>query len=344
MSTQKNHGEWTEPYVLAKLLSSGLIQNKDGTTSKIHSIYRNINKQSTIYTYNKNSDIIINNNPTNTINKDTIAALADGLLSDINKIKKSKNGAFNSNSGIILASTLQIPSIKATSKEKADIEISVIDIHTNKEVKKDYSVKLKSAGRASILNATNQTRFTYKINLPEGITAENKSSIRETIDWIYKNHGNLILQNINSNQYKINLTYIDSRLPEVIAEALRVSYGIKGREIKAIISHMAENNGYDKTWLTIKFKDLLSAHATSMNPGDPWNGKIGVTGGILSVDKTGHIINEPIYDLNEFKESLLENCCFDTPSSKSKTKSKAGTIYTKNNIQYIDLLACIRLK
>jgi hypothetical protein len=63
-----------------------------------------------------------------------------------------------------------------------------------------------------------------------------------------------------------------------------------------------------------------------MNPGRPWEGQTEANGGWIIVKEDGSVACFHLDNDDEFRDFLLENTKFDTPSM---TRHKAGFIYKR---------------
>lgn len=368
-----NKGEWAELYTLAKLLGKGCVENVSGDRRNLLKII-GVSRDSKTgpINYRISADDITLNDQKLSITPREILQLCVGLIADITK-ERAASGAFESESGEKLANALGIKSIKAESKSKSDIQLTIFDAFSQEERRNGYSIKLTGGNDASIVNASDHTRFTYVVRgINNQVFLRNPALLKKgapakIIPLIHAEGGWLELASSSSNSYMENLCFVDTAMPTILADILYQSFDCgRGRGIAKMagkmISHAKPHNSPEpfflhnasgpmrqittlerkQQWLSHKLKDFLIAHATSMNPGTPWGGDIGITGGILLVDtSTGEIINNPINDLNALKQHLFENCSFDSPSTG---RFDYGYVYhDKSSDTYrIDLVLAVR--
>lgn len=366
-----NRGEWAELYTLAKILGEGHLicqLSEKKTVLEVTGVTRTTKSETLRYTI-ESAKISLNGEMLRVTQRDLLLHCST-LQNDLTA-ERDKTGAFASAAGEKLANELRISSIKAESKTKSDIQITVSDSSTKEQITNGYSIKLVGGNDASIVNASDHTRFTYEVaGIAPVLALSPEFQIRgepaKVIARIHDSGGWLKFRRWASDAYVENLSFVDTTMPLILAEALYQSYFCgRGRGIKKmaeVLSKQASPPNGDhlfalhtksgalsrfstgkrkQQWLEHKLKDFLVAHATSMNPSVPWDGEIAVTGGILFVDTaTGTIVNNPVYDLNRFKQILFNGCAFDSPST---TKFNYGFVYHgPDGTPLFDLVLAVR--
>lgn len=353
-----NKGEWSELYVLLKILSertlfagSSSMQKSDTTFYPIVEVIRTESHGEFKFSYIENN----------------ISVHCNGV-----HIKSFPMSEFVTNSSLLLekilssrGTTFQVPeienfmnsycsnTIKAKSTSKSDIVVRIHDLRTNQQPILGFSIKSQLGGNSTLLNASQATNFQFKIeggNLSDNdMVRINKisshSKIRKRIEEIEKLGNSLIFQKINKSVFKNNLILIDSLLPEIIANSLLYYNKGEAKFLKEIVALLKTKNPlkYDLSsnhnFYSYKIKRLVMDVALGMTPTKIWGGRYDATGGYLVVKGDGEIVCYHVYSKNEFEEYLLSNTRFETSSS---TRNKFGSIYKTDSGYFFNLNLQIR--
>ena len=95
----------------------------------------------------------------------------------------------------------------------------------------------------------------------------------------------------------------------------------------------------NRVYLRHKVKELLTNIALGMVPNTLWTGDYEATGGYIIVKDDGDVVCYHIYNQNAFRNYMLANTKFDTPS---KSRHGFGSIYEENGKQFLKLNVQIR--
>ena len=76
-----------------------------------------------------------------------------------------------------------------------------------------------------------------------------------------------------------------------------------------------------------------------MVPGTKWTGDFEATGGYIIVKDDGDVVCYHIYNRNAFRNYMIDNTRFDTPST---SRHGFGSIYEENSEQWLKLGVQIR--
>ena len=95
----------------------------------------------------------------------------------------------------------------------------------------------------------------------------------------------------------------------------------------------------NRVYLRHKVKELLTNIALGMVPNTLWTGDYEATGGYIIVKDDGDVVCYHIYNQNAFRNYMLANTRFDTPS---KSRHGFGSIYEEFGEQKIKLNVQIR--
>ena len=217
-----------------------------------------------------------------------------------------------------------------------------------------FSIKSQLGSASTLLNAGLPTNILYKI---EGVNLsdEDIASINSIKDHlprmkeIVDRGGRFVYSDVEHQTFKNNLLFLDSCMPEFIAECLVVdSMPNATSMIKEAVEMVAAKNPFGFTGNDIvafyehKMKVLLLDAALGMTPSKEWKGRYDANGGYLVVRKDGEIVCYHFYNRNDVEDYLYHNTRFERGS---RTRHNFGTLFRGNNGEtYIRLNLQIRFK
>lgn len=359
MPLTANKGEWSELYVLFKLLGDKILYSGDVNHNRIDNLFYPISQilrseKQKIKIYNiKEENIEISEQEGDiciSIPRSLFITQANNLLSSI----KTGNGAFPIPQIEAFMNEIDCQSIKAKSSDKSDIKIRIHDLRTGMNPLLGFSIKSQQGSSSTLLNPSGATNFIYTIknsslgssDIDRINNIEGKSKIRRKVNEITSSGGSIDFLKPESSTMFNNLIMIDSGLPQICSSMLLYYYKEGICNIKDLIQKLNIDNPlkYDLTSghpiYEYKIKRLLVDIALGMTPAKVWMGKYDATGGYLVVKEDGEILCYHIYDKNQFENYLVENTKLDTPSS---TRYGFGEII-KGNPPMIKLNMQIRFK
>ncbi|MFA6532576.1 MAG: HpaII family restriction endonuclease [Patescibacteria group bacterium] len=349
-----NKGEWSELYVLAKLLTEGKLYISDENLSKNERIFYEINEITTAQESFKpliykiiNSDEILILNPQNdkeikiqrSVIKNKVAAFLNEIMSG------TKNQKLVGNE---IKTILERKNISATSKHKSDLIIRSYDPRVRSITQSGYSIKSKLGSASTLFNSSQATNLVYQVlglNDSSIQPINQEKSCRSRIQKIYELGGRLNFLETQNEIFKNNLMMVDGYFNKILAAALLVFYLTKNRRISDVIAGIKNIEIQDlqpknmTNFLKNNFKKFLFYSALGMVAKSPWDGLISSVGGVIVVKKDGEIVGYTPYDLNAFQEYLFINTKFDSPDSD---RNKFGKIYKEGNEYKIKLNFQIR--
>lgn len=335
MSISANKGEWSELYVLLKLLGEKKVYAGDGQLNKqdiYYPILKIIRDELTTHMeYSIDKDIVVlteNHEEFVRINVPVFLEQSKILLADIQNGSKG-TGAFALPSQDEFLKKIHCKKIKAKSGDKADINIVIHDFHTGLNPLLGFSIKSEVGNKASLLNPSGATIFTYEIdkNVFDSQSISNinaiatKAKIIDRVKAIVSKGGMPHKFAMNSKVFQNNLLMVDSQLPQIIAWLLIDSYNNHDMSLSNAVKRINIVNplNYDLSdghdFYRYKIKSLLVTIALGMKPATIWDGKYEATGGYLVVKEDGDIVCFHIYDRNLLEEYLFNNTRFETPKS-----------------------------
>ncbi len=356
---QGNKGEWSEVYTLLKLLGDKKLFSGDKDLNKIEELYYPIIKilrdESGInLEYELDDDIVIisNNSEVTRLSIDEFKKNATILLSKI----KSSDETFRVVEIERFLDLISCKSLKAKSSKKTDIRIVIHDVRLDRRQELGFSIKSHLGGDSTLLNATKPTNFIYKIEnfnqtdlVVESIN--NISSpgrkIKERLFSIDQLGGILVYNNLENQIFKNNLILIDTGLPIILAEIVKIYFTTKLNSIKEIVERinisnpLQLDNTYNHKFYEYKIKRFLVDIALGMMASKVWDGIYDATGGYLVVKEDGEVLCYHLYDRNKFEDYLFNNTRLETGSS---TRHEFAKIFQKDGESYFKLNLQIRFK
>lgn len=352
MKISGNKGEWSELYVLIKLLAEGKIysakenlQRNENSWLPILKIFREENGLKNIVYKRSEQDFIevyLNDIFINKIKTSELEIAAKNIFSEINK----GTGSFSIDCAENIMKNLQCEKIKADSREKKDITIEIKDPFTNFKRICGFSIKSKFKNSPTLFNASGATNFIFEvenINDEEILkinSIQTKSKVKDRINRIEK----LKFISLASEIFENNLFFVDMRMSEILAEVIEIYYRENISDCTEIIDKVEEKNPLNfkiKNLYRHKFKKFLCAVALGLQPTKIWNGLDEANGGYIIVKDDGEILAYHLYDRNSFENYLLQNTKLETASTG---RHKFGKIYKENEKIFIKLNLQIRFK
>lgn len=351
-----NIGEWSELYTMFKLLADGKLYAADENTNKIPDIYYDILKvirgeADEKLEYCRNSEIKVIHAATGanmcTVPIESFIKQTDIILNTIIS-KKENKGTFEIPEAAKFAETIKCKTLKAKSRDKADIVLMVHDIMCGRDDTFGFSIKSQLGSPSTLFNASKTTNFTYKI-VGHKLTGneisrfEEYKKFKDKFNYLSSLGANIEFENTDNKTLEFNLKMVTSEMPEIFAEMIKSYYQGKSYMLSELIDLIAETNLINtldnKVYLRHKVKELLTNIALGMVPGTLWTGDFEATGGYIIVKDDGDVVCYHIYNQNAFRNYMLANTRFDTPS---KSKHGFGSIYEEFGEQKIKLNVQIR--
>lgn len=355
MSLSGNKGEWSEIYTLFRLLGEGKVHAGDANMNKLNLYYPILNiirEESKKYEYKPNVDqniVVIDENGIEytRISMDKFIQESASLLDSIKSAKKS---AFEIPASEAFMSTIGCTKLKAPSKDKADIHIVIHDLRTGMRPNLGFSIKSQLCSASTLLNAGIPTNILYKVTGKDLSDAQidEINSIDghiSRISGLYNAGCKLQYVDIEHKTFKNNLLFLDSNMPQFIADCLLFdSMPDSVSDIKEIVDKVASQNPFGFTGSNIvsfyehKMKVLLLDAALGMTPAKEWDGRYDANGGYIIVRKDGEIVCYHFYNRNDVEDYLYYNTRFER-ASRSRYgygclfRGSNGNLYMRLNLQ-----------
>ena len=134
--------------------------------------------------------------------------------------------------------------------------------------------------------------------------------------------------NQNNKTFEENLEVVDSALPRILADLIKVHYfeqilspkvGKLGHRLSHAVELLSKTEPYiskpRKNFCEIKIKRFLRDCALGLMPSKEWNGVEDATGGYIVVLPDGQLVALYVYNNNVFEKYLYESTIFERAST-----------------------------
>lgn len=248
--------------------------------------------------------------------------------------------------------SIKIYAIKAPSRAisknfggKSDITM-LIQQRDGLTLNAGFSVKSSLSSPATLGNSSNACNFYFELPgcndeiMLEVNAIEGSSKIVSRARKIAEHGIDPIYIGVGSITYKKNLMLIGADTAQALARALWLAYSkSEGRKVskKKLTDALVllcdddplslfdpNDDSYHVTLYRKRLVDYLMAIACGMNPDEPWDARLVIKGGYVFVTKRGDVLAYYAADEDLFKDFLLENIKFDSPSSSRRADDKNG--------------------
>lgn len=352
-----NQGEWSELYVLVYLLGVGRLYAADAALQPIADEFFPIRrimrseekkKQIDLILHEDAVEVVCNGQRVRSIARDLLLTISDALLREICE----GAGAFPIPMALPLMKTIGIRHVKASSAEKADIEILLHDMHTGRAHTSGFSIKSYIGAAPTLLNASKATNFVFAVQGLDAATVsrinaiEGRTKLWDRIRAIFDCGGSLSYVRPASDVFQSNLAFVDMVFDRLLADMLLESYHSGELNCRKLLQTVAEANPFHvadpQKLYEYKFKKFLCAVALGMQPAKAWSGMEEASGGYIIVREDGAVVAYHIYNRDFFEEYLLRSTKLERASS---TRNDFCTIYEgTDGGRYLNLNLQIRFK
>lgn len=356
MAKTANKGEWSEIYVLFKLLGEKKVFAGDGDLNKIENLFYPIIKilrdeQESHFEYSLEDNIVVVTEDGAELMRKTVGEFLDIANSLLGIIRRSK-GAFIAPEVEQFMTEIHCSKVKAKSQDKTDITIVIHDLRTGMTPTLGFSIKSQLGNDSTLFNAGKTTNFTYAVtghvfsdNEIDSINAiETRQKFIDRVVSIQNMGGKFEFKEMDDMICRNNFILIDSCLPLIMAEILLQGNQGGSKDLKTLTEIISARNplGYDMTYhqnyYEHKVKNFLVASALGMVPHTPWNGKYDANGGYLVVKDNGDVLCYHFYDRNLFEDYLYCNTRLESASASRYGFARLyhgedGDLYFKLNLQ-----------
>jgi hypothetical protein len=333
-----NKGEWSEVYCLVRTIADGQLNLIDGNLVARSDFIKVVGGKISFCDTKENYEYSVS---------DTMVEIftsSEGLIERIDKtafkilcsnildqILKTQDKTFTIDAVQKVFSKIGILKLKSDSLTKEDVIFKVSDKELPRQEYLGFSVKSFLAGNPTLINASGATNFIYKTNINKANFAEYKElKAKDLLRKLAEDNQSVTFSKMDSAVYQKNLMLIDTNMPQIIAEILKLYYSGKLRMLTDIVNSLKSSNPLNISDVSIyehKIKDILFNSALGMFPNKDWDGLKSVDGGCIIISSSGELgtfyIIRKLY-LEFFREYLFKNCYLDTAST---TRHKFGRLF-----------------
>ena len=357
-----NQWEWSEVYVLLKILADVKVYAADSELNKLEDVYLPIIKtireetkdEIKEYTAVKMISIYINGAKVKELLATEFESESVNLLNE-NNSKDSKE-SFSVESTQNFRDKILCYKLFTHAIDKNDIMVKITDADTVYSPRIDSLIKSELGSYSTVLNAGKTTNFIYKIvqNHPDLIReaneiykvsgGKNHIDVRGRISKIIEENGTLEYLKMNNQIFEDNLVLIDSNMDRIIAETLLYFYKDGISNCNEMVEKLEQENPMNYGNVNAyryKFKKFLTAVALGMKPATVWDSLDEATGGYIVVIKEGNVLTYHLYNRNYFEEYLLSNTKYETASTSIHD---FGEVYSENGEDFIKLNLQVRFR
>lgn len=349
--TTGNTGEWSELYALAFILANGGVYGADSNQIRKDDLFyrvlkiiftEKIGEEKMIYEINNDIvDIFSGSKKIASVKASKVQTVLDKMFDSLSMLNEGR--AYSIDAGLEMMDILKKEVIKASSFEKKDLDLVILDIKTQKPTPETgFSIKSQLGSPSTLVNASSATNFTFeildeKMQIPKSIPKLHDKNVKDNIRLLRELGFNIKFCGIDSETFQNNLSLIDSNLPKYISKILLSYYSREASNLRDLVEVNYPNKDKDSKQPTHKIKEFLSIMALGMMPNTDWNGILTSLGGFLLVKKDGDVLCYYLYNLEDFQDYLLNNTKLDTPSTTrygiGRIIENEGRYFIKLNLQ-----------
>jgi len=349
--TTGNTGEWSELYALAFLLANGGVYGADKDQNRKKDLFykvlkiifaEKIGKEKMTYEIkNEAINMFVGTNKIASIKIEKIKSILKRMFESLSV--KNEGRAFTLEAGLEMMQILQKEVIKASSYDKKDLDLVVLDMKTNQPSPEvGFSIKSQLGSPSTLVNASMATNFTFEVldenmMVPKKLPKLHDKNVKDNINLLLSSGFNILFNKVDSDIFQNNLSLIDSKLPEYIAKILLSYYSRGANNLSDLVALNYPDIDKQNKQPIHKLKEFLSIMALGMMPNTNWNGILTSLGGFLLVKKDGDVLCYYLYNLEDFQEYLLNNTKLDTPSTTrygiGRIIENDGRFFIKLNLQ-----------
>lgn len=354
MSISANRGEHSEMLAFLRILHGGTVQVADKVGEPRHawlkiSAVERPSDPGRRYLIRDHDVIVMDVSAKEiaTVTKADIKTIADGLYE---QIKSAQGASFFCAASDEAFRVLKLVGAKAASTFKSDLFLEVISpVFQGEVLLLGFSVKSELGGLPTLLNA-GATQFQYRVadcSAESVLEVQEAMPRREGKDYpgpmrllpeLARSQASVVFESVVDSVFEQNLKMIDTAFPQILARTLRHAYLAGDLALKnavkdpVLLDELAEALSLPRPMVERlvrhKVKELLRQSALGMNPGRQWDGQVEAHGGWIIVKDNGNIVCFHLINDDDFRDYLLNNTKFDTPSM---SRHGAGYAYRQAN-------------
>ena len=353
-----NKGEWSEPYLLLKLIADQKLFLGGENFKKVENLFYCIikilhfeNNKSTTFSFD--GDLVLVQNDSTQLRL-PVKKFIDISKLTLDRIKsvKSKKGSFEIPELMSFLNSLNIQEVKSKSSQKKDITIQIEDPNTFITPTLGFSIKSQLGQPSTLVNASGATNFTYilskKLTQSQIKEIESQRNFADKFKIFDKYNVQFTFDKVDHKIFNINLQTIDYNFPKLLSEILIMYYKndiTSENTIEKYTEKITAKNEF-KYDLNLNpeiykmiVKRFLVEYALGMRAAQIWKRDYQADGGYLIVREDGEVICYHFYFVKNFENYLFQNTKLETPD---KNRFHMTEIYEENGVQKLKLNLQIR--
>jgi len=326
-----NRGEWSEVYVLFRLLGDGEIAlvNSDlvdipNSFFRVERVIRHESRGDVVF-HSKDLKVVIESHGVaDVMPRDTFDAAANALLRTL----LESDGKIVHHASEELLTRIRLQSLKSSASRKGDIGFVVRDPYLGALLQLEMSIKSQLGSPATLFNAgVDATNFRYVArnfcgridDLPSH--REEKRSPSEFVRTLLQESSQIEYSGMRHEQFERNLRMVDMAMPEILGLMLLEYYGTPISSIDLLTDALIQEDPIQvgpelaPLFYPHKVKCFLADCALGLRTSQPWNGSYAATGGYIIVRSDGSLACIHAFDRNLFQDYLYKSTRLDAPSS-----------------------------
>ena len=349
-----NVGEWSELYVLSKILidggAYGSFNGQQRFEDDFHQVFEvifpnQVNGKSFVYRITNGAvDKYSDNQFVCRIDVDKLKDLNSRFFDDI--LSPSKKSTFESQLGTEILELLGKDSPSATSASRInDLELVLMDKWAGAPTPPvGFSIKSQLGSPSTLLNASGATNFEFEIlnrlnaNLDQIVIDSNKS-VQKLVKNLCAAGCELLFTRMHSASFEHKLTLLDSKMVENVSDLVKSFYSSDFNLVADVANVAFPSSDSNSQQRIFKVKQFLGAIAMGLRPSGDWDGDTTKFKGIIIAKKNGEVVLYYVYNLSQFQEFLFSSVKFEVASTN---RHKFGSILERNGRHYIDLNLQVR--
>jgi type II restriction enzyme len=349
MLKTQNKGEWSETYCIAKILSERKLSlcNTDledtGEFIGILGGYLGSKKAHTKFFINDNEIKFYLGEKEQSKDLSYFAGLNKDIL---DSIKQDQKNTFSITKADDFLDSINVKKIKSSSLTKSDLFLLVDDASIIDNDYSGFSIKSFLASNPTLVNASGATNFRYIIKNYSDISEYSNLKSKTLVRKLFDDKAELVFDGLDSDVFHNNLMLVDTNMPQILSEALKIYYSSKKKFLYEITDEIIQKNPLNLSNCGIyinKIKDYLFYSSVGIFPDKIWDGLSSVDGGCIIVTNDGGLKSFYIIRKNYleyYRDFLFKNSYFDTASN---TRHKFGKIYQLDEKAFLKLNLQIRI-
>ena len=356
-----NKGEWSEPYVVLKLASDGILHQADAdllpSPDKFAKVVKIVREDMEVDVGEDGSATFrytdkLGQSRNYFVPEGGSSERAQRLLHSLLALRRAE-GSFeipeiDDELKYLGFSQLKNPVPKGQRFVKRDLSLVIQDPNTGTAPTLGFSVKSELGSAPTLLNASKQTNIIFRIygiddaDMTRINSISSRTKIQDKCADLKTSSSDIKFEAYQSDTFMKNLQLIDGDLPQMLAEATLAHYMENLTTIEDVAKHLSQTPRYadeNPIFCPVKLKRFLRACALGMVPSESWQDHDEASGGYVIVLPSGDLIAFYVYNRALFDKYLFESTKFERGDTK---RHEYMTIYKEDGKYFVKLNVQIR--